>query len=272
MKLFLFILRNFKMTILFTSLIGVASGVMGAGLMVLIHIILYNESASGGRWAVTFVLATLLALATGVTSQLFIARLSESINYDLRVRLSQRIIDTPLRYLEEIGNHRLLAALIQDVNQITSVFLTIPTLLINTAVVTGCLAYLCWMSVKLFLISLLFIGFGLTVNRLLMRRAVQHMRITREEVETLYQHFRSLTSGIKELKLNAPRGEAFILHLQSSAARLRRHNVTSATYYIFANNWSQFLFFLFVASLLFAFRYLQGIDMKTLAGYTLTVL
>jgi putative pyoverdin transport system ATP-binding/permease protein len=272
-KLFLYILRNFKMAILAISSIGLVSGASSAGLMILIHVILYNESRSNGRWAAAFVAIALLALATGITSQVLITKLSESINFDLRVRLSQRILDAPLRYLEEVGTNRLLAALIQDVNQISGVFFAIPTLFINTAVVIGCLAYLCWLSIKLFSFALLFIGVGVTVNRLVVRRALHHMRITRDEVETLYKHFRSLTSGIKELKLHAPRGEALISnHLQSSMAKVKRHNVTGSSYYIFANNGSQLLFFLFVALILFVLRHLQHLDTKTLAGYTLTIL
>ncbi len=273
MKLFLYILRNFSKAILAVSLIGLVSGASSAGLMILIHVILYNEARSNGRWAVAFVATALLALATGVASQVLITRLSESINFDLRVRLSRRILDAPLRYLEEVGTDRLLAALIQDVNQISGVFFAIPTLFINTAVVIGCLAYLCWLSIKLFSVALLFIGIGVTVNRLLVRKAMQHMRISRDEVETLYKHFRSLTSGIKELKLHASRGEALIsCHLQSSMTRAKRHNITGTSYYIIANNWSQLLFFLFVALILFALRHLQDVDTKTLAGYTLTIL
>ena len=273
MKLFLFILRNFKKTILLTSLIGVISGASSAGLMILIHRILYNEAQSNGQWAVAFVVAALVALVAGALSQVLVIRLSESINFNLRLQISQQILRAPLRYLEEVGNDRLLTVLIKDIGQITGVIFTVPTLFINIAIVSGCLAYLCWLSVKLFSISLAFIAFGIVINRLLIRKGIQYMKLTRDETEALYRHFRSLTSGIKELKLHAQRGEAFISQqLQSSAAKLRRHNTTGMTYYTFSNGWSQFLFFLFVASILFALRHLQGVDTKTLVGYTLTVL
>ncbi|HYV05454.1 MAG TPA: ABC transporter ATP-binding protein, partial [Blastocatellia bacterium] len=76
MKLFLYILRNFSKAILAVSLIGLVSGASSAGLMILIHVILYNEARSNGRWAVAFVATALLALATGVASQVLITRLS----------------------------------------------------------------------------------------------------------------------------------------------------------------------------------------------------
>src|SRR5437870_10373 len=112
MKLFFFILRNFKKTVLFTSLIGVISGAASAGLMILIQRLLYSEAQSNGQWAIAFVATSLLALAAGILSQVLVIRLGEAINFDLRVRLSQQILHAPLRYLEEVGNDRLLTSLI----------------------------------------------------------------------------------------------------------------------------------------------------------------
>ena len=84
----------------------------------------------------------------------------------MRMQLAHQIISTPLRRLEEFGGHRLLAVLTDDVNTISNSLLCIPHILINSAILVGCLLYLAWLSPTVLLALLAFMAVGFVSYRL----------------------------------------------------------------------------------------------------------
>ena len=84
----------------------------------------------------------------------------------MRIRLSQQILGVQLRRLEEIGAHRLLTALTEDIPFITGIVSLIPVLCVNAAVVIGCLKYLGWRSWLLLLCILFFMAVGIATYQI----------------------------------------------------------------------------------------------------------
>lgn len=273
MQLFSFILRNFKVNIFITVITGVVSGVGSAVLITFINRVLSRSELSNARTAWQFTGICLLVLLTGVFSKTVLVKFNENVAVDLRMQLSRHILAAPLRYLEELGPAKVLAALTQDINQITMALIQLPVLIINLAIIVSCLIYLGLLSWKLLLIALGFIGVGILVNRLLVRKALKYMTLCRDEVDKLYDNLRSLTGGIKELKLHDARAHDF-MHgtLEANANALRDLSISGMTYHNLASNWTQLLFFLFVGLLLFGMRNIQQFDNTILTGYTLTIL
>ncbi len=58
------------------------------------------------------------------------------------MRLSQRILSSPLQQLEAIGPSKLLAVLTEDVQSISNSVFVLPFLCVDIAVICGCLIYL----------------------------------------------------------------------------------------------------------------------------------
>ncbi|NMF85847.1 hypothetical protein [Nodosilinea sp. P-1105] len=67
----------------------------------------------------------------------------------------------PLRRLEELGANRLLASLTDDIEAISATVFNLPLLLVNGALVIGGLGYLVWLSVGVFLITLVVVAIAL---------------------------------------------------------------------------------------------------------------
>jgi putative ATP-binding cassette transporter len=272
MKLFNFLLGRSRGTVVLAVIFGLLSGAITAGLLAIV-----SASLRPGGRSTTLVLAFVgLCLLTPITksiSDLLLVRLGYNAIFDLRMKLSRQVLATPLRHLEEIGPHRLLATLTEDISVIINSLLLVPLLCINTAIVIGCLIYIGWLSLTAFLLVVGFMLVGGFSYQLALRRGIRFQRLAREQMDALFNHFRALTTGTKELKLNPQRRHAFVSDvLQSTARSLRGYNIRTMTYFIAASSWGQILFFVFTGILLFILPAIKALSVETLTACVLTAL
>lgn len=273
MELLSLLLSSSRRTVVAAALTGVLSGVASTGLIAFIHAAVSRSQSPTALLVWGFAALCAGKFITAVVSELLLIRLSQRASFDLRVHLSRRIAATPLRRLEELGAHRLLASLTDDVLSITNGFILIPILLVNVAIVVSCLIYLGWLSWIVLLVVALMMAAGIVSYQLPVGRAVRHLQLVRDEQDALLKHFRALLEGVKELKLHPERREEFLnVSLTSTAAALQRHFVTGMSVYAIAGNWGHILFLVFIGLLLFALPNVVRIDTPTLTGYVLTIL
>jgi putative ATP-binding cassette transporter len=193
--------------------------------------------------------------------------------YDLRLGLCRQILGAPLRQLETLGPHRLLAALTDDVPTITSIVTVIPILCISIAVTVTCLVYLGFLSWVLLLAMLFFMAVGIITYQIPVLRGIRALGQARERADSLLNHFRALTQGTKELKLHRSRREAFLSEvLSKTAASMRQHNIAGLRIYTIAGSWGQVLVFVVIGLVIFLLPRIQPADANTLTGYALTLL
>ncbi len=80
--------------------------------------------------------------------------------------------------------------------------------------------------------------------RVLISRAFRHLQHARDTRELLFQHLRTMTEGIKELKIHAGRRRAFMTErLEPTVETLRRDSVGGLWHHVVATSWNQFLFY-----------------------------
>lgn len=190
-------------------LTGLISGGCSAMLISLINRAVSDNSNDNLVWY--FAGLALLALITGVISQFLLIYLSQEAVYNLRLSLSRGILSSPLRQLEELGANRLLATLTDDVGTLSNTIFLIPFLCVDIAVVVGCLTYLSTLSGAVFIVVFSFLALTIATVQLLLNRMRKFFDLAREEQDRLFKHFRSITDGIKELKLHSLRRQEFLL-------------------------------------------------------------
>ncbi len=270
MNLIWLLLQASWLNVLIAVLTGLVSGGSSARLIALINRATSGNSTDNLVWY--FLGLALVALLTGVISQFLLIDLAQEAVYNLRLRLSQGILSAPLRQLEELGANRLLATLAEDVQTISSSVFAIPFICIDLAVIAGCLVYLRWLSGVVFLVVVVLIGFAFTSVQLLLNRAYRFLASAREEDDWLFKHFRSITEGIKELKLHKERRQVFFSEeLQVSAAASRHYRTSALKTTAIATGWGQLLFFTIVGLLLFGLPRLVSVAAPVLAAYVLTI-
>ncbi len=270
MKLIAFLLRSSGRMVALAIVTGFLSGGSSAALIALISRAV-GRSGSLTPLLLGFVGLALTAAVTSFLSQVVLIRLSQQAVYQLRLHLSRQILATELSQLEQLGASRLLATLTDDVQSITTAVQVMPFLCIDAAIVIGCFSYLAWLyaSALVWVIGVIVIGVGSC--QWLLSRARKIMTLVREEQDQLYCHFRSLTDGIKELKLHQQRQQDFLQNdLNHSAANYQRYHVRSLTLFAITSSWGQFTLFFVIGVVLFALPNLIQITPQTLAGYVLT--
>ena len=226
MRLLRFILADSRLLVALSIISGVITGLGSAALIAVIHNVLSNDAPSRKALILSYTGLCLLILFARYVSAVVLIRFSQRVTADLRIQLSRRILAAPLRQLEEIGPHRLLAALIDDVATISNAVVNVPIVSINLAVLAGCLIYLGTLSWAVLLTVLLFIGLGVISYQIPLKRAQGLLRSAREKQNELFKNFRGLVEGTKELKIHNRRSVEFLSEvLETSADDLRQQTV-----------------------------------------------
>ena len=273
MKLFLFLINYSRRLVLIALFIGIVSGICNAAFIAVINAALKSPESPSPFLLKSFVGLCLLLPLTRLISELLLARMGQKALMDLRLRLSRRILGAPLRYLEEVGSHRLLAALADDVPVITNALVALPVLAINVAVIVSGLVYLGWLSFGLLLMLLSVVAVGVVTYQLPVIKAMQHIRAAREQNDSLFNHIRSLISGIKELKLHGQRRKAFLdRELEPTAASFQKSNLRAMMIFSVAATWGQLLVFMVIGLIVFGIPLWKSTNSLILAGYSLTLL
>jgi len=273
MKIFSILLKYSRGPFLLAVLAGTLSGLASAGLLALINRVIGSRDLALERPLVlAFVALCIVVPLSRWVSAFLLLRMSQKAIFDLRLQLCRKILAAPLRSLEEIGPHRLLATLTQDIGSMATALTDLPVLCMQSAVILGCLAYLGWLSWQVLLVVLAFLAVGVVSYRLPMRWGTARQRLAREEGDMLFQHFRAVTEGTKELKLHQRRRGEFFAQLEASAASFRRLNVAARSIFNGSASWGQALFFVVVGLVILVLPALLRPEREVVTGFALVLL
>lgn len=272
MKLIYFLARRSRTTLLWAVISGVISGVCTSGLLGVINLALNGNQVLSTKLIYGFVFLAATVPVARITSEILLTHLGQNALLNLRMEMSTLLLNQPLRRMEELGSHRILGVLLEDIPSITGVLAAVPLLCINSAVVIACLAYMNWLSPKLFVIMLGFLLVGITSYLLPLRMAQGRFRTARREYDNLQKQFNALINGAKELKLHSERRMAFLDGvLADSAGKIRDNNIAGSKIYTLAASWGQLLAFVVIGLLIIVNANLSS-DHRAITGFTLCLL
>jgi putative ATP-binding cassette transporter len=273
MQVMLFLLRSSRGIVLSSLAAGLVSGAASTALIALIHTVLARNGVASPALVGAFVAFCVVLPVSRIISQLLLIKLAQKAIFDLRMRLSRQILSTPLRFVEELGAHRLMAALTDDVQVISGGLISVPIICLQAAVLVGCLIYMGWLSAPLLIAVVVFIFLGMSSVQFGLRKAGRSLGLARREQDALFRHLRALTDGAKELKLHNRRRHAFLTQdLEATAASYQRHNLYGTGILTAMISWAHLLFFILMGVLLFVLPGVIGLSGETLNGYTLALL
>ncbi|NOK15677.1 cyclic peptide export ABC transporter [Corallococcus carmarthensis] len=270
MNLLKMLLKSSRLALVLAVVTGLASGASSAGLLALTGAALVGK-AQGMGWY--FAALCAVALLARFASHAVLNWMHHGLVFQMRTELGTRMLATPLRRLEELGSHRLLAALTADISFVGAGLMLLPQLIIHLAILIGCLGYMAWLSRPLLLTTLGFMAVGIATYMLPARRSLGLMRTARELYDRLLKHFDTLSEGTKELKMHRERRLAFLREdLVGTSASLRKVDALSGAIDAANSSWGMLLFFAIIGLLLFVVPTFGGVDSATLTGFSLTIL
>lgn len=234
------------------TLTSVVSGACGVLLIAQINLALTAEAAGrAGHWRI-FALVALASLAANIVSAVLFERLGQRAHAALRGYVSGRVLQADFRGIEQTGAGRIQSALSEHSANVAQFFVSLPAILTNAVVVLGCLVYMAMLSWQVFLYALGAIGLGSLGYHYAHLRAIRHLDLAAREQDQLFGHFRALTDGAKELRLNRGKRAAFAEQVLGKAIEtVRRERALGMSIFVTASSWGNFLIYAFIGLVLF---------------------
>lgn len=247
-----FLIRRFRWALSAAALASVVSGTCSVILLAQLNAALTSEGDELLHLRLPFAAAALAVMLAGMSAGILFQRLRQRANAELRELISASVMDTTFRQIEQIGPSRIQSALSGHATRVAEFFVTLPNLLTNSALVIGCLTYLVILSPRIFLVTLPFVALGALGYHLANLKAIQYLRAGTAEQERLFDHFRALTEGAKELRLNRFKRDTFRDGvLGPSIETVRRQHTTGMSLFVAASSWGNFLIYAFLGMVLF---------------------
>ena len=275
MGLFSYLLRSSRRPFLLAVTASVVSGGTGAAFIALVNLALrrHGGGAAPAGLILGYAALCLTTVTTRFLSQFLLFQLSQGVLFQLRRRLIDGILAAPLRGVEKTGTARLYSALSDDVVVIAAALPGLPGICSSAAFVLVCLVYLTLVSPLVAFAALIATALGVALYRLFAIHGLRALGAAREQQDLLFEHFRAITGGIKELKLNRTRRQVLAGHeLDATATAYRDRSVTGLSVFEAAADSGQAVYFGLVGALLFAFPHWFSLSADTLAASVLTVL
>lgn len=268
-----FVVQRSRTMAWFMVCVGVMSGLLSAGVLALINHVLHHPSDHSLLVTAGFVVLVAGKLLSNLWSQLLLVRFSQDTILDLSLSLCAKIVRAPLRRSEQRGAANILVTLTDDVSWVTWAIQCFPQLIMNVAVVMGCGFYLAWLSWGTFLGVVGVTVLGASGYRWLHTSAFSIIYVAREARAELFQHFRSLTDGLKELLMHRARRQEFVNQEVRRAAELyRQTNLEATRRQALAEAWTQVSFYSLIGFIVFLFPSVVTVSPEALTGYVVAVL
>ncbi|CAI2797442.1 cyclic peptide export ABC transporter [Pseudomonas fluorescens group sp.] len=273
MDLLILMAKRSWRALLVATLTGLACGLAAAGLIAMINHSLTVFDQLRPIDGLYFGGLVLLVAVSRIISDISLLRLGQAAVNDMRLHLSAKLIDTPYAQLQRLGKHRLLAMLTDDTQTISQAVELVPILLVNGGIIIACLGYLGWLSLPLLGLTVLLIVLGSLSFNWPQRRALTSISRARELKDQLFEHYRLLTDGSKELQLNHPRRQHFFTRLLLPVSQqYRRDFVRGMSIYAVVLNWGNAVFYLLIGMVLFAAPHFIELSVSLVTGYILAIL
>ena len=253
--------------------IGVLSGLMSAGVLALINYVVHHPSDHSLLVLLGFVGLVAGKILSDHGSHIMLVRFSQDTILDLSLSLCAKILRAPLRRSEQRGAANILVTLTDDVSWVTWAIQCFPNFLMSGALVLGCGIFLAWLSWSVFLVA-----FGVSIvsiigHQWLHTNVRDIIAASREARAELFQRFRSLTDGLKELLMHRARRQEFVEKDVRGAAEIyRKTNLEATRIQAFLGAWNQVSLYSLIGFIIFLFPSFGLISSEALTGYIVAMI
>jgi putative ATP-binding cassette transporter len=221
----------------------------------------------------TFAALCVLALVSSIISDIGTNYVGQRIIAALRKDLGEKVLSAPIGQIERYRSHRLIPVLTHDVDTISDFSFAFTPLAIAATVTLGCLGYLAYLSVPMFLMMVVAVVIGSAVQFIAGGKGIQGFDLARSHEDELQRYYNAIASGAKELRMHRPRRYRMNTHrIQETADRISDIQVRSVNIYILAKTFGSMLFFVVIGLALTMQAYNPNPDPTVITGFVLVLL
>ncbi|AKA23543.1 cyclic peptide export ABC transporter [Pseudomonas chlororaphis] len=267
------LLRPFRTTVVISVALGMVGGLAITLLLATINNALHSQTGMSQGVVLTFAALCLLALTSSIVSDIGTNYVGQRIIAALRKDLGEKVLSAPIGQIERYRSHRLIPVLTHDVDTISDFSFAFTPLAIAATVTLGCLGYLAYLSVPMFLMMVVAILIGTSVQYVAGGKGIRGFDLARDQEDELQRYYNAIASGAKELRMHRPRRYRMNTHrIQETADRIALIQVRSVNIYILAKTFGSMLFFVVIGLALAMQAYNPNPDPTVITGFVLVLL
>ncbi|MFJ4259405.1 cyclic peptide export ABC transporter [Pseudomonas monteilii] len=253
--------------------LGMLGGLSVTALLATINTALHNDAGLTQGVVIGFAGLCLLALASTIVSDIGTNYVGQHIIARLRLQLGEKVLAAPIDQIERYRSHRLIPVLTHDVDTISDFAFAFAPLAISLTVTLGCLGYLAYLSLPMFLVMLIAIGIGTALQFAARSYGMRGFEAAREAEDELQKHYNAIAEGAKELRIHRPRRKRMFSHgIRDTANRICATQVRSINTFVIAKTLGSMLFFVVIGLALAMQSWWPSRDETVMSGFVLVLL
>ncbi|MCQ9427298.1 cyclic peptide export ABC transporter [Pseudomonas sp. LJDD11] len=267
------LLRPFWPIVTLSVVLGMAGGLSITTLLATINGVLHSDSGMTQGIVLGFAGLCLLALLSSIVSDIGSNYVGQNIVARLRKELGEKVMSAPIEQIERYRTHRLIPVLTHDVSTISDFAFAFAPLAISMTVTLGCLGYLAMLSWQMFLLMVVAIAIGTTVQFIARSHGIKSFLAARETEDELQKYYSAVAQGAKELRIHRPRRQRmFDQRIQGTTDQIRDLQIRAINIFVVAKTFGSMLFFVVIGLALAFQAYWPNADKSVMSGFVLVLL
>ncbi|KQQ62449.1 cyclic peptide transporter [Pseudomonas sp. Leaf127] len=267
------LLKPFWPIVTLSIVLGMVGGLSITTLLATINKVLHSDSGMTQGIVLSFAGLCLMALLSSIVSDIGSNYVGQNIVVGLRKTLGEKVMSAPIEQIERYRTHRLIPVLTHDVGTISDFAFAFAPLAISLTVTLGCLGYLAMLSWQMFLLMVVAIAIGTTVQYFARSHGIKNFLAARETEDELQKYYGAVSEGAKELRIHRPRRHRmFEQRIQGTANHIRDLQIRAINIFVVAKTFGSMLFFVVIGLALAFQAYWPNADKSVMSGFVLVLL
>ncbi|MFK3865836.1 cyclic peptide export ABC transporter [Pseudoalteromonas rhizosphaerae] len=248
---------------------GVVSSVFVIYLMLLITSLVNSGETFTGIMFVFFGSFIALLVSTYI-SQWQAAKFATNLVYKLRSLLAHKFMVADYEHIEKELGSKVSASLAFDISQISNGLALLPGLSIRIITIVFGLAYLCYQSAALFVVFLVALLLSLSLSFFGSVLMFKKIFVLREHGDEIFDTFRALSDGAKELAIDEGRKQFFFANQvnpcleEAHSKELNMHKLITLI-----QTWGASSLFLVIGTVVFYGIYMPNVSLEILTSFVM---
>ncbi|MEM6814870.1 MAG: cyclic peptide export ABC transporter [Bacteroidota bacterium] len=258
------------------AVLGIISGLAGFKFIMLVNEVIGLQIRKEMPIEHNFVLLFLVVITSFFISRRLLSQgiieLAQRVFWSIREDIITAIIRAPYLRVRELKTE-LYSALTKDVNNLTEASLVIVSTLSSFVLVIACLIYLGYLSLELFIISLICIGIGVVIYFKNSKISNSQFIKVRNLEQDFMRGFNSILEGNKEIKINKKKGEDVLeLSILPIMYEGEKRNVNAYIGYLNSHLTSHLLFYVLITVILLVLNNFFLVELGTIVSFVFALL
>ena len=267
------LLKPFRLIVSASIVLGMIGGLSVTVLLATINNALHSDEGLTRTVVMIFAGLCVLALLTTILSDIGTNYVGQHIIAKLRKELGEKVLSAPIDQIERYRSHRLIPVLTHDVDTISDFAFAFAPLAISMTVTLGCLGYLAMLSWPMFLMMLVAIAIGTTIQAIARAKGMRGFYAARDSEDELQKHYNAIAEGAKELRIHRPRRQRmFVAGIQKTAEKICDTQIKSINTFVIAKSFGSMLFFVVIGMALALQSFWPSGDKAVMSGFVLVLL